>query len=148
MEAVGGVVRGGPVAADKDLHDPVAVEIRGVRRGVEQRFAVPAAGLAAILHGDPGMFVAICLAAGNAERERFQLAVAVKIHLHGRAVAQRIPGKRVSRLRGGRKRQKGDQQAYAQCFHRHHLGFQTAGMGKKFQRQKKCAGGNGAVRAG
>ena len=94
------------------------------------------------------MFVAICLAAGNAERERFQLVVAVEVHLHGRAVAQRAGGKRAGRLRGGGKRQKGSQQAYAQCFHHHHLSVETAARGKKFQRQKKCAGGNGAVRAG
>ena len=96
---------------------------------------------AAILHDDLGVLVAIHVAAGDAERERLQIAVAVEIHLHALAVAQRVLGKWVSRrFRHGGERQKDGQQEYAQCFHHHHLGFQTAGKGKKFQRQKKTRG--------
>ena len=94
------------------------------------------------------MFVALDVAAGDAEDERLHFAVAVEVHLHALAVGQRAGGQRVSRLRSGGERQKDGQQEYAQCFHRHHLSVETPARGKKFQRTQKSAGGNGAVRAG
>ena len=89
------------------------------------------------------MFVALDVAAGGAEGERLHFAVAVEVHFHGRAVSQRVLGKRVGRLRGGGERQKDGQQEYAQCFHRHHLSVETPARGKKFQRTQKARAATG-----